>query len=306
MARNPRIRSFAQAKYKAGQRLSRLAARAVERPLGMPAWIAPTARPGVDEAEFASQEWKAGRFRRLDERHAERARRMAKEMRKYQAHDLRDRPSPYHHETWQDVHRRRKFHAQRAGAFERAAEHIERIAARKAKAKKVRGNPDAAPLPPGFKPWEQSSRLPRNYEAERRRLGTRVQRELAGFYGSETLYRRGRVNITDGVRTLEIEAGAHWLTQLIDSWQGYKRVRAEEFQVWYLIRNKTGSGAKILATDGHVDDKQVYSGDVSKHFTQHLLAQQRIAYTDFPLDWFKLYVVSYPGQRPTVMLPSEY
>ncbi len=66
------------------------------------------------------------------------------------------------------------------------------------------------------------------------------------------------------------------------------RVRRETFQVWTLTLNKTGSGAKAEATDG---------GDTR-------IAVQRIPYTDFPLQTFKVYL-EWNGRERVLMLPAE-
>ena len=113
---------------------------------------------------------------------------------------------------------------------------------------------------------------------------------LAHFSGSDEYTRTSsRMVITEGVKYLAENAGAFWLIDLIDSHQITPSVGREPFQVWTLTRNKSGSGAKVEATDGN--GKRI--------------AVQRIPYTDFPLQSVKLFCTSGGTINRVTMLPGE-
>lgn len=134
---------------------------------------------------------------------------------------------------------------------------------------------------------------------ENRTAGDDLQVDLAHFNGTEdyhVLTMSKSLLATDGVKYLCEKAGAYWLMDVIASHQISMHVRREEFQVWKLTKlhtEKTPNGAMIRCTDGN--DKQI--------------VQQRIPYTDFPLEEFTLYaeVGSVDGVTPcrVVMLPGE-
>jgi hypothetical protein len=78
--------------------------------------------------------------------------------------------------------------------------------------------------------------------------------------------------------------GAHWLIDAVYSYQCQKEVKAEEFQLWELkVTNKTA----ILTMRRDTNEPEI--------------VQQEIPYTDFPLDYIKLYHIN-----GTLLLPSEY
>jgi hypothetical protein len=113
--------------------------------------------------------------------------------------------------------------------------------------------------------------------------------DLAQFTGSENWYRHGlnrNILYTDGAQFVAESAGAFWLLDEIALANAYNRsVKAEEFQVWTLTRNKTGNGATLDCGDGN--GNTVYS--------------KRIPFTDFPLDTVKLFC-----EGGTILLPSEH
>ncbi len=114
---------------------------------------------------------------------------------------------------------------------------------------------------------------------------------LAHFTGTETWYRHWtkRALYTDGARFLADTAGAHWLLDVIASWQQHQSVRAETFQHWVLRRES--AWWRLACDDGN----------------GQILASQRIKGSDFPLDTISLYCVAGgPGGLPVIMLPGEY
>lgn len=109
---------------------------------------------------------------------------------------------------------------------------------------------------------------------------------LANFYGTDTWTSHGlarHILMTDGVVWLREAADAYWLIDAIVSYQGEAKFKAEEFQVWTLtVRDGKG---KLTAGDGN----------------DNVLVEQKIAFTDFPLDEITFY---FTGN--VIMLPSEY
>ena len=69
-----------------------------------------------------------------------------------------------------------------------------------------------------------------------------TENDLAGFYGSENFYRHWARNLiyTDGIRFMADEGGAHWLVDLIASYQMEPVIRKNEslqdFQLWELTK----------------------------------------------------------------------
>lgn len=116
---------------------------------------------------------------------------------------------------------------------------------------------------------------------------------LALCGGSEERHAYGRAWITDGVKLLAHNAECWWLVDLVIShqWGVRRRHGVQMFQSWTLTRNKRGSGAVAKCTDGN----------------GLVLAQQRIPYTDFPLQSVDIYVVGdLTDFNQTIMLSSEY
>lgn len=113
--------------------------------------------------------------------------------------------------------------------------------------------------------------------------------DLSQFTGSENWYRHSlnrNVLYTDGAQYVAEAGGAYWLLDEIALANHCEsRVRAEEFQVWTLTRDKRGNGATLDCGDGN--GNTVYS--------------KRIEFTDFPLDTVKLFC-----ENGTILLPSEH
>lgn len=117
---------------------------------------------------------------------------------------------------------------------------------------------------------------------------TLTNADLSQFTGSENWYRHSLnhdILYTDGAQYLAEAGGAYWLLDEIALANAYNRkVKAEEFQVWTLTRDKRGNGATLDCGDGN--GNTVYS--------------KRIQFTDFPLGSIKLYC-----EGGTILLPSE-
>ena len=89
---------------------------------------------------------------------------------------------------------------------------------------------------------------------------------------------------TDGVIALAQEAECFWLLDAIGSYQGKNKTLDPEFQVWKLTVNQDNDSAVLRG----YNDKT-------------LIVEQKISYTDFPLDEIKLYLIN-----NVILLPSEY
>lgn len=111
---------------------------------------------------------------------------------------------------------------------------------------------------------------------------------LRQFSGSETWYRHSlnrKVLYTDGAQYLAENGGAYWLLDSIAIAQAHiEVVKAEEFQVWTLKVNPDSS-ALLTCDDGN----------------GHVVHDQSIPFTDFPLPEVKLYFCN-----NVIMLPGEY
>lgn len=113
-----------------------------------------------------------------------------------------------------------------------------------------------------------------------------LQRSLSQFIGTSQYHRHwsGVLVFTDGVHFLAENAGAYWFLDLIASWQkrAMKDRMLREFQIWEL-RVKRPVAIAVCLRDS--DDEAF---------------RQEIPFTDFPLDFMKLYL-----ETGVLMLPSE-
>lgn len=111
---------------------------------------------------------------------------------------------------------------------------------------------------------------------------------LRQFSGSETWYQHSlnrNVLYTEGAQYLAEQGGAYWLLDSIAIAQAHvNAVKAEEFQVWTL-RVNPDSSALLTCDDGN----------------GHVVYDQSIPFTDFPLPEVKLYFCN-----SVIMLPGEY
>jgi len=113
-----------------------------------------------------------------------------------------------------------------------------------------------------------------------------LEEELEQFTGAMEYYRHPLgILFTDGVKYLADKAGAYWLIDAIASYQIRGDIRRIPFQLWELKVNKDGTA--ILTMKEDTDELE--------------LVKQKIPFTDFPLNYQKLYLVD-----RVLMLPSEY
>ena len=126
---------------------------------------------------------------------------------------------------------------------------------------------------------------------DRQRKAAEVESAVAHWHGGDSLYQHWmpqRFRYTEGVKLLADKAGAYWLVDAIMSHQvnrALRSVRMKEFQLWELKVNPDASCVLTCREDSDVEPA----------------VTQEIEYTDFPLDYIKLYL-----EGSILMLPSEH
>jgi len=111
-------------------------------------------------------------------------------------------------------------------------------------------------------------------------------KKLEQFGGTINYYRHPLgIIFTDGVKFLADKAGAYWLIDAIASWQIEEKVRNCSFQLWELKVNEDRTAILTMKEDAGEPE----------------IVRQEIPFTDFPLEYQKLYLVD-----KVLMLPSEY
>lgn len=119
--------------------------------------------------------------------------------------------------------------------------------------------------------------------------------QLDGFTGTDDWHKVSAFGLlaTDGVKFLAETAGAYWFMDVIASHLSTvrKKDRDERFVIALLTVRPNRSATFRLVNDTGAD--------------AITYAQQRIEWTDFPLDSIKLYV-QLTNSGWTVCLPSEY
>jgi hypothetical protein len=95
-----------------------------------------------------------------------------------------------------------------------------------------------------------------------------IREILAQHYCTENYHQYLFLLLTDGALEMAQTCDAFWLLDIILSYQVYKKIRLEPFQVWKLtLDGADKTSAFVVCTDGN--DRQ--------------LVKQYIDYTDFPL-----------------------
>ena len=114
-----------------------------------------------------------------------------------------------------------------------------------------------------------------------------LQQDLEQFTGTKHWYKHpAGFTYTDGVKYLVDEAEAYWLLDAIASHQReVMKTDAAEFQIWELKVNSDKSCVLTCKGDGDWPER----------------VHQTIEYTDFPLDYVKLWLTD-----NVLILPSEY
>ena len=117
-----------------------------------------------------------------------------------------------------------------------------------------------------------------------------TQAELDAFTATENIYQHflGKINYTDGVKHLATKGEAFWLIDAIASHQTRQLLSQQdlqEFQLWQLTVSEDSSAVLTCQSDSNTEP----------------VVRQEIPYTDFPLNFIKLYLV-----EQVLMLTSEY
>lgn len=110
---------------------------------------------------------------------------------------------------------------------------------------------------------------------------------LDQFTGTDNYYRhQSGLMYTDGIQYLAEEGKAYWLLDAIGSYQAQlkKNQRLQEFQLWEL-RVQDRQAVLTCKEDSDCPD----------------VVRQEIEYTDFPLEYVKVYV-----EGGVILLPSEH
>ncbi|MCZ8119641.1 MAG: hypothetical protein O9295_16715 [Microcystis sp. LE18-22.4A] len=118
---------------------------------------------------------------------------------------------------------------------------------------------------------------------------------LSQFTGTENHYRNKNYPFlyTDGIKYLAENGGAYWLLDAIASWQLEKIIRCDQYladlQFWKLKVSDDNSA--VLTCERDTDD---------------IACEQKIPFTDFPIQEICLYLVNMGNGEGVLMLPSEY
>jgi hypothetical protein len=120
---------------------------------------------------------------------------------------------------------------------------------------------------------------------------TAIREELKMFYGTTEYHKhlfpgKSPILITDGCKYLRDECNAYWLFDTILCYQCDKILSNIKFQVWELKRLKVDLSWQLTCRE-----------DTGKK----PLIRQSIEFSDFPLDYIKIWVID-----KVALLPSEY
>ena len=115
---------------------------------------------------------------------------------------------------------------------------------------------------------------------------TNANDHFGSHNGSEHIYscRPFPITYTDGVKELVDNCECYWLIDIIISYQQYRNVNCQPFQVWKLKRFIKDS-FNVEATDGN----------------NHRIISQYIPFSDFKFDDATIWLVD-----STLLLPNEY
>jgi hypothetical protein len=111
--------------------------------------------------------------------------------------------------------------------------------------------------------------------------------DLNGFIGTEHYYYHmiGNFSYTDGIQYLAEQGKCYWLLDLIGSYQADDKGKKIPFQLWKLRVNEDKTAVVTMQEDSDTP----------------IIIEQKLSYTDFPLDQIKLYFI-----EGVLILPSEY
>ena len=120
---------------------------------------------------------------------------------------------------------------------------------------------------------------------------TELRTELKQFHGTTEYHKhlfpgKSPILLTDGCRYIRDECRAYWLFDAILSYQQDKILKGINFQVWELKQLKKDLTWQLTCRE-----------DTGRK----PLITQSIEYSDFPLDYIKIWVID-----KVALLPSEY
>jgi hypothetical protein len=118
-----------------------------------------------------------------------------------------------------------------------------------------------------------------------------IREELKMFHGTSEYHKhlfpgKSPIILTDGCKYIRDECKAYWLFDSILSYQCEKILRDINFQIWELKRLKMDLSWQLTCRE-----------DTGRK----PLIRQSIEFSDFPLDYIKIWVID-----KIALLPSEY
>lgn len=118
-----------------------------------------------------------------------------------------------------------------------------------------------------------------------------IREELETFHGTSEYHKhlfpgKSPIILTDGCKFIRDQCKAYWLFDAILSYQGDHRLDGINFQIWELRQQKKDLTWQLTCRE----DKG-----------KRTLINQSIEFSDFPLDYIKLWVID-----KVALLPSEY
>jgi len=120
---------------------------------------------------------------------------------------------------------------------------------------------------------------------------TEIREELKQFHGTAEYHKhlfpgRSPILLTEGCKFIRDESKAYWLFDAILSYQASRELKNVNFQVWELKQLRKDLTWQLTCRE-----------DTGKK----PLITQSIEYSDFPLDYIKIWVID-----KVALLPSEY
>lgn len=110
-------------------------------------------------------------------------------------------------------------------------------------------------------------------------------------------------HLTDGALDVADNEKCFWFYDIVVSAQLLQKVKQEDFLVWYLKRVKD-DGFLVYGTNGnYVEDISKYPGLTRKENDKNILYKQKVDYSDFGYDVFKVFLSTHDK---VIYLPSEH
>lgn len=110
-------------------------------------------------------------------------------------------------------------------------------------------------------------------------------------------------HLTDGTYDVAEQEKCFWFYDVIISAQTLAKVRKEDFQVWYLKRLHDNEFLVFGTNGNYVGDLSAYPGLTEKKNNENILYKQKITYSDFRHDVYRVFLSTYDK---VLYLPSEH